>query len=84
MRTDDDLNDLIGGTLIAIEVRDASDIEQKKEEGKLEYLDVLDLCFMEIKTDKYSVTFSNHVEHNGYYGGFSLDIKEIKEEKKDV
>lgn len=65
MRTDDNLNDYTGHTLIDIELKNAPDEED-------EYGEVHEVQFLEIKTDKGVFTMSNHNEHNGYYGGFAI------------
>lgn len=76
MTTDDNLHDLIGKIFKDIVIKnvnwDASfDDESYKSESH-------QIAFMEIQTDKLSVSFATHNEHNGYYGGFSLRIKEIE------
>ena len=65
---DDDFASLVGGTLLGIETKSVPDIEGEYE--------VHEQVFIEIKTDKGSVTFTTHNEHNGYYGGFGLTIEE--------
>ena len=67
MRTDDDLQSLVGHTLTRIEAK-----EGPTETG--EYDDEHEICFVEIGTDDGFVTIANHNEHNGYYGGFGLTI----------
>jgi len=37
-----------------------------------------DVQFLEIKTSKGVITISSHNEHNGYYGGFSIEVSEVK------
>lgn len=69
MTTDDDVKDLIGTKLKGIMIKDAP--SQETDYGDHE------VQFLEIQTNKNSVTFSNHNEHNGYYGGFGLGIIEI-------
>lgn len=67
MKCDDNPGDLIGQTLRSIEVKD------------VDYLDDTGEChevqFVEIATDKDFITMCNHNEHNGYYGGFTLEIR---------
>ena len=41
-----------------------------------EYGDPHEQMFMEIQTNKQNITFTNHNEHNGYYGGFDLRCRE--------
>jgi hypothetical protein len=76
MRTDDDPNDLVGNKLLSIETKETKETEDK--------YNVHEIVFLEIKTDKSSIVFSNHNEHNGYYGGFGLTITEEKTETHPV
>lgn len=65
MRTDDDVQSLVGAMLTRIEIKDGpSDGDHEQQ-------------FLEITTDKGFVTIANHNEHNGYYGGFSLVLEEL-------
>jgi hypothetical protein len=68
--TDDDVSALIGGTLVRIEARDGPSVDGNTD-------DCHETCFVEVATDQAHVTLVNHNEHNGYYGGFALSIKEI-------
>lgn len=72
MRTDDDLSSLVGATLVRIETKDGP----TEKDG--EWDDVHEQIFVEVGTDKGFVTLANHNEHNGYYGGFGLTIKEVE------
>lgn len=67
---DDNVKDLIGHVLIRIESKDG----ELKEKGNWE---VHEWCFVDIVTDKATITICTHNEHNGYYGGFSLAITEV-------
>lgn len=71
MRTDDDIQSLVGHQLLRLEVKDGPDLEGGNECHEQQ--------FLEIGTEIGSVTIANHNEHNGYYGGFSLTIEEIKD-----
>lgn len=64
MRSDDNLSDYIGDHLLDIELRDAP--TQEDEDG------VYEVQFLVVKTNKGQFVISNHNEHNGYYGGFSI------------
>jgi hypothetical protein len=35
------------------------------------------MVFIDIVSTNGTITFTNHNEHNGYYGGFDLTISEI-------
>ena len=67
--SDDDPESLVGEILRKIEV--------KKSEEKEGEWGTHEICFVEVGTDKSSITLCTHNEHNGYYGGFGLTIKEV-------
>ena len=69
MTTDDDVSSLVGHLLHHIEGKEASN-------GETDYGECYESVFVEIGTDDGCVTIVNHVEHNGYYGGFGLTITE--------
>jgi hypothetical protein len=64
MRTDDDISSVIGARYLGYELKDAPSIEFEYCEHEVQFLD--------IRTSAGTLTFSNHNEHNGYYGGFNL------------
>ncbi|MDB5358806.1 MAG: hypothetical protein JWO51_103 [Rhodospirillales bacterium] len=68
--TDDDLASLVGHVLIRIDAKDGPESEADGEPHET--------CFIEIGTDQNFVTLVTHNEHNGYYGGFDLTIREIE------
>lgn len=72
MRTDDDLQNLVGGKLIRIEAKDAPNVPNPEGDDWGQEHEVV---FVEVATDKGWITISNHNEHNGYYGGFGLTIE---------
>lgn len=69
MVCDDDLKPFIGATLTDLELADAPDVED-------EYGETHEVQFLKVHTSKGSFTVSNHNEHNGYYGGFSIEAWE--------
>jgi hypothetical protein len=69
MRSDDDVQSLVGHKLARIEAKPGNDVEG-------EYGDVHEVVFVEVGTDAGFITLANHNEHNGYYGGFGLTITE--------
>jgi hypothetical protein len=73
MTTSDDFSILLGNKLTGIKVREYKEVEADHETHEI--------AFLEIATDKNSVTVETHNEHNGYYGGFGLNIEEIKNGK---
>jgi hypothetical protein len=70
MTCDDNPSDLIGQELRKIEVKSFDEINN-------DYDDCHEIAFLEIGTDQTSITFATHNEHNGYYGGFGLNISEV-------
>lgn len=64
MRTDDDPKSIIGAELTSIELREAPSVSEQYSEH--------DVQFLVLITTKGNFVCSNHVEHNGYYGGFSI------------
>lgn len=71
MTCDDDVKSIVGQTLKHIVVKSQED-NSDNDYGAHE------ICFLEIQTDKGSITFATHNKHNGYYGGFGLNIAEVK------
>lgn len=69
MTCDDDVNDLIGNELRAIQIKDGGEKEDNYES--------YEWAFVDIVTDKSVVQLCTHNKHNGYYGGFAVSIKEI-------
>ncbi len=69
MQTDDVLGDYIGGELLDAEIREAPN-EDDGEYGEHE------VQFLVVKTSKGQLTMASHNKHNGYYGGFSIVIRE--------
>lgn len=75
METSDDVKWLVGKTLTALNIKQADDAPK----GDDDYGDH-EIQFLEVMTDQGCITFSNHNEHNGYYGGFEMNITEEKTE----
>jgi hypothetical protein len=72
MRTDDDLSTLVGKTLVAIDANEAKAVSNTGDYGDME-----EATFLDVKTQDGLVSFSFHVDHNGYYGGFGLSLDEV-------
>lgn len=70
MTCDDKPSDLIGGHLREISLRHS--------ETEDEYHSVHEICFVKVETEKAHITIETHNEHNGYYGGFGLNLEEVK------
>jgi len=66
MVCDDNLEHYKGAQLLEITIEDAH------PDVTGEWGDVNEVQFMHVKTTKGSFTVSNHNQHNGYYGGFSI------------
>jgi hypothetical protein len=79
MRTDDDLDFLIGAKFLGAELKEAPDEGFEDEFSE----DVHEVQFLEIKTNLGSVVLSSHVEHNGYYGGFAIEVRSFRVEVKE-
>ena len=71
MKTDDDVSSLVGGKILEFYLKPGP--VGGGDWGEHE------IMFLEIATDKGFVTISNHNEHNGYYGGFGMNIDEISD-----
>lgn len=71
MVCDDDLSGHEGGSLVAINT-DAPGSQPDEEEDSYGCHEVR---FVKVQTTKGSFTLCTHNEHNGYYGGFSIEVK---------
>ena len=69
--TDDNPADLVGKKLTNIEIADAPDAEDSNDDSPHE------VQFLRIHAEDETVVFETHNEHNGYYGGFWIQVKEI-------
>jgi hypothetical protein len=70
MVCDDNVQDLVGSMLKDIELRDGG----KEETGNEN--DLHETSFVHVITDTGSVVLCTHNEHNGYYGGFGIEIEQ--------
>jgi hypothetical protein len=70
MTSDDDLSYYSGATLMDIEVRNSPNVQTP-------YGTEHEVQFLVITTSKGQFTIENHNEHNGYYGGFWLNAREL-------
>ncbi len=69
MNCDEDLNEHIGNSFMDAELQDGGSTED--DYGKHE------IMFLKVLTDKGWFKISNHNEHNGYYGGFDIILREL-------
>jgi hypothetical protein len=67
MITDDNLKDFIGSKFMDMELRNGPNIDDGECHEQL---------FLLINTSYGTFTVVTHNEHNGYYGGFSVSIRE--------
>ena len=67
MRTDDNLQDYVGATLLDAKMRSAPNVEKADE-----WSDEHEVEFLAVETSKGTFVMSSHNEHNGYYGGFAI------------
>lgn len=68
--SDDDLEDLVGGTFVFADVVSVS--YESDEKGYEDH----EIAFLKIQSSTGSVTVEAHNRHNGYYGGFSIRVHE--------
>ena len=68
--TDDNPSDLVGKKLTKVEVADGPDTDDDDN-------DVHEVQFLRIHAEDETVVFETHNEHNGWYGGFWIQAKEI-------
>ena len=66
MTCDDDLSYLAGAEFVNAEIVDVK--ERQLDDGESH-----DLSFLKLVTSKATATVVSHNEHNGYYGGFSIE-----------
>jgi len=68
MRTDDKFEDFVGAKLLSMELKEAPTTTD-------EYGDEHEVQFLELMTSKGALTMASHNEHNGYYGGFAIELR---------
>jgi hypothetical protein len=69
MTTDDDLTYYIGAELWDVEIRPAPSLNDDDSSESH------DVEFLVVKTNKGEFVMESHNEHNGYYGGFSINAR---------
>jgi hypothetical protein len=73
MRTDDALGDYLGAKFMGMVIKDAPD--QYEEPDQYGEGNVHEVQFLEVRTDRGVFTMTSHNEHNGYYGGFLINVE---------
>lgn len=68
MVSDDDLSSFIAMDFMKAEVKDGPTID---EGGPIQ-----EIQFLEITTSRGSFTIANYNDHNGYYGGFDISVRD--------
>lgn len=68
MVCNDNLSEYKGSTLVTAELADAPNIQDR-------YGEEHEVQFLRVQTSSGVIVVSNHNEHNGYYGGFSIRVK---------
>ena len=76
MTCDDNLRDFTGDRLLGWEVLDAP---ERDGSG-----DVHEVQFLHVRTSGGTITCETHNEHNGFYGGFEVRVRELDSEGKVI
>lgn len=71
MTCDDDLVSFVGDQIVNFEIADADDRGGEST--------VHEIRFLKVSTNNGVFTIANHNEHNGYYGGFSINAELVTE-----
>lgn len=71
---DDNLSDLIGSKFSHIKELKHTTVDDDEYENEHE------IVFVEIRAEDTFCTICTHNEHNGYYGGFNLNVRITKKE----
>ncbi len=75
---DDDLDGLPGQTIVSIEV---SGVGLADDDGSgMDH----EQAFVRIQFSRFAVTLCTHNEHNGYYGGFSLHVRLLSQDGRQI
>ena len=76
--TDDKLSDFVGATLVDMELRDAPNVVTD------DAWDEHEVQFLLVNTSKGTFTLETHNEHNGYYDGFAVVIRELPNDSEGL
>lgn len=68
MTVDDDLSFCVGAVLMSVEVKDSLYIDDDMID------DAHEIQFVEVMTNRGCFSVVTHNEHNGYYGGFAINL----------
>ena len=68
MTTDDELDTFVGAKVVSLDA-----VDGPTEEG--EYGEPHEQMFVKLETTAGTITMVTHNEHNGYYGGFDVQVK---------
>ena len=76
MATDDDLAAFVGAEFLGAELRDGPEYEKGWETHEEQ--------FLLVNTSLGTFTMVTYNEHNGYYGGFAVVVRELPQEENDA
>ena len=69
MHTDDEIQYYVGSKFLGCELRSAPNLPDEWGEHEVQ--------FLLVNTDRGTFTMVSHNKHNGYYGGFAIEIRTI-------
>lgn len=69
LTTDDDLNSFLGATFLGVDTLDAPSVIEPHEYHDVE--------FVQVRTSIGVLVLETHNIHNGYYGGFNVQVSRI-------
>jgi len=75
---DDDLEGLQGQRIVSIEVAGIAEVLETNDGDSHEQV------FVRIQFSRFAVTLCTHNEHNGYYGGFCLEVRLLAQDGRCV
>lgn len=74
--SDDDLASFTGGTLNGVVLGEYRSVDPDPDEDRWNVEDH-NASFLRVYTSRGVIVFETHVEHNGYYGRFSVQLREV-------
>ena len=74
MTCDDNLAEFSDSYFMGLRLKTYEKVKQQPDEDGYISSDAHEVQWLEVMTSKGFITFATHNEHNGYYGGFDIDI----------
>ena len=74
MTCDDNLAEFSDSYFMGLRLKTYEKVKQQPDEDGYISSDDHEVQWLEVMTSKGFITFATHNEHNGYYGGFDIDI----------